>query len=56
MTDNKPIFGVIRHILTSVGGYFVGTGIVDAATVEAIVGGVLAVAGVAWSLIEKKKA
>lgn len=49
------ISAVVRHILTAVGGYFVAKGTIDQASVEAIVGGVVATIGLAWSLIIKVK-
>lgn len=56
MFDQAVIAGVIRHILTAVGGALVAKGYVDAGAVEAIVGGVVATVGVIWSVIQKKKA
>jgi|NOAtaT_6_FD_contig_21_6847359_length_262_multi_3_in_0_out_0_1 hypothetical protein len=49
------IGAVLRHILTAVGGYFVAKGVVDQGSVEAIVGGVVASVGLAWSLLVKVK-
>lgn len=46
---------LIRHILTALaGGMAVKYG-VDGATMDAIVGGVAAAAGVGWSVYDKKK-
>lgn len=51
----EMISAVARHILTAVGGYFVAKGTIDQASVEAIVGGIVATIGLAWSLIAKAK-
>lgn len=47
------ILGLVRHALTIAGGYLVARG-VDGATVEAIIGGVTAAAGLAWSAWDKR--
>jgi hypothetical protein len=47
------ILGLVRHALTIAGGYLVARG-VDGATVEAIIGGLTAAAGLAWSVLEKR--
>lgn len=54
--NSDVITAVIRHILTAVGGYFAAKGVVDHATVEAIVGGVVAAIGLGWSIVNKLKA
>lgn len=49
------IAAIVRHILTAVaGGMAVKYG-VDGATVDAIVGGVAAAAGLGWSLLDKRQ-
>lgn len=52
---NATIFAaLVRHILTAIaGGAAVKYG-VDGATMDAIVGGAAAVAGVAWSVYDKR--
>lgn len=48
------ISALVRHLLTAIaGGAAVKYG-VDGATVDAIVGGAAAVAGVAWSVYDKR--
>lgn len=49
------VMGIIRHILTSVGGAVVATGYVGQDDYTAIVGGVVALIGVVWSVLDKKK-
>lgn len=46
---------VLRHVLTAVaGGFFVRYG-VDGGTQDAIIGGLSAIAGLAWSVYDKKQ-
>lgn len=45
---------VLRHGATVLGGYLVASGIADAATAEAITGGVIAAGGLALSWVEKE--
>lgn len=47
------ILSIVRHLLTSLGVVMVDRGYTDAATVQAVVGGVLAVVGLAWSFKDK---
>lgn len=54
---NAMIFSaLVRHILTAVAGGFVVKYGIDGATMDAIVGGAAAAAGVGWSIYDKKKA
>lgn len=46
---------LLRHILTIAGGYFAARYGVEADTLDAIVSGATAVAGVAWSLYDKRE-
>ena len=49
------IQAVVRHILTAIaGGFFVNYG-VDGGTQDAIIGGLSAIAGMGWSLHDKRK-
>lgn len=50
------ISAIVRHLLTAVAGGFAVQYGIDGATMDAIVGGAAAVAGVAWSLMDKRKA
>lgn len=52
--NKDTILGVIRHILTFGGGYLVTKGFTDAATSDQIIGGVTALIGVVWSILDKK--
>jgi hypothetical protein len=49
------IVGILRHLLTALGGYFVAKGNIDSANAETIVGSLAAIAGVVLSVLNKKK-
>lgn len=51
---NPELAGLIRHALTMFGAVLVTKGYTDATVMDAIVGGVAAVVGVAWSLWAKR--
>lgn len=46
---------VVRHLLTAVGGGFFATYGISGSTLEAVVGAVSTLAGVAWSIYDKRK-
>ena len=46
---------LVRHILTAVAGGFAVKYGIDGGTIDAIVGGAAAAAGVAWSIYDKAK-
>lgn len=48
------VLGVVRHILTTAGGYFVSSGLVTADDITAAVGAIVTLVGVTWSVIEKR--
>ena len=49
------IQALVRHILTAVGGGFFAAYGITGSTFEAVVGTVSTLAGVAWSLYDKRK-
>jgi len=53
---NKKLMGQVRHILSAIGVYLVATGQVDDAGMQEIIGGIMALAGLAlsWFAPEKK--
>jgi len=51
----QEILGIVRHILTTFGGIVVANGHATQDEVSAIIGGVIAAVGIAWSLLDKKK-
>jgi hypothetical protein len=48
------ILGVVRHLLTFGAGYLVARGFIDESTAEALVGAVLTLIGVGWSIYDKR--
>jgi peptidoglycan hydrolase-like protein with peptidoglycan-binding domain len=48
------ITGVLRAILTAIGGYVVGKGIVDQTTATEIIGAVLTLVGAGWSIYSNR--
>ena len=49
------ISAIVRHLLTAVAGGFAVQYGIDGDTMDAIIGGASALAGVAWSLADKRK-
>ena len=47
------IFGLVRHVLTLVGGYYVSKGQIDQSSVDTVIGAISGIAGVAWSVKHK---
>lgn len=52
--NSDQIGGIVRAIVSAVGGYFVGKGLVDSATMTTIAGAVATLAVAVWSVIAKK--
>jgi hypothetical protein len=52
--SNDIWLGVLRHLLTVLGGIFVTRGYVDADAVNAAVGAATTLAGVGWSIMDKR--
>tara|TARA_R110000868_G_scaffold355367_1_gene616862 strand:+ start:126 stop:299 length:174 start_codon:yes stop_codon:yes gene_type:complete len=50
----EMILGVARHVLTALGGVLIAKGVLDAGVVEQVIGAVISLAGVAWSIWAKK--
>jgi uncharacterized membrane protein len=54
---NKDIIlGIVRHVLTIGAGVLVTKGLTDSAGAETIVGSLVGIVGVVWSIFSKKKA
>lgn len=54
--NSDIVQGLIRHTLTLAGGYLVAKGLASDSMVNDIVGGVIALIGVIWSVLHKKQA
>jgi len=53
--NNDMWLGIIRHLLTVLGGFFVAKGYVDADTLNTAVGAATTLAGVGWSIWDKRE-
>lgn len=54
MVLKDSILGVVRHILTTAGGYLSANGIIGADEVNTGVGAIITLVGIAWSIWDKK--
>lgn len=54
MFNFDQVSGLIRHALTTLGGYFAAKGFVDEGMVTEVVGAIMVLIGAAWSWGAKK--
>jgi len=52
---NDKIEGLLRHVLTFLGGYLVTSGVIDESILMEVVGAITTIVGFAWSFISKDK-
>jgi len=52
----EMIGGLLRHLLTFGGGFLVTSGVATDGDIQTVVGGVIAIGGVLWSIWTKKAA
>lgn len=52
--NKESILGIVRHVLTFGGGAVAAKGYGDSADMEQIVGAVLTIIGVVWSIVDKR--
>jgi hypothetical protein len=56
MLDTKEeIMGLIRHVLTTVGGILIAKGTIDEGMLTLLTGSILGIVGFVWSWTSKKK-
>lgn len=53
---SSSLAGVLRHALTFGGGFLIQSGVLDASQLETATGAIIAIVGVVWSVVHKKKA
>jgi len=56
MINATIIQAIVRHLLTGVAGGFAVKYGIDGGVMDAIIGGLSALAGVGWSIYDKRKA
>jgi hypothetical protein len=52
--NKEQVLGLIRHILTFVGGIVLTKGLIDESLYTELVGGVTTLVGTIWSIVGKK--
>ena len=50
----EQILGIVRHVLTFGSGIAVANGLIDEAAAQTIIGGVLGIIGIIWSVDSKR--
>lgn len=50
----EQIQGIVRHALTFVGGILVIQGVIEESLLNELIGGVVAISGILWSIFSKK--
>jgi hypothetical protein len=53
---SEKVEGLLRHVLTFLGGYLVTSGVIDESILMEVVGAITTIVGFAWSFISKDKA
>ena len=54
--NGEQIAGIVRAVVSAIGGYLIGKGIVDADTVAQVSGATATIVVAVWSVASKKKA
>lgn len=52
--SKEELLGIVRHGLTFIGGVIIAGGLLDAGLWTEISGGVVTLAGVVWSILNKR--
>lgn len=53
--NKEVILGILRHVLTFVGGILIARGVLDESTSGEIIGALITLTGALWSVFSKKK-
>lgn len=54
--NGEQIGGIVRAVVSAIGGFFVGKGVLDAETATALAGAAATIGAAVWSVLAKKKA
>jgi hypothetical protein len=49
----EVVLGIVRHVLTFVGGMLITKGLIDESTAQELVGSFVTTIGLIWSVIQK---
>ena len=52
--NKEQVLGIVRHVLTTVGGILIANGLIDDGSLTEIIGSVITLVGVIWSVAVKK--
>jgi hypothetical protein len=52
--NKEKVYGIVRHLLTTVGGLVIAKGYISESIVEEITGFILTILGIMWSINTKK--
>lgn len=55
MLNKDQMLGMVRHVMTLGGGWWIAKGVVDENTMSQLIGAVMTIIGFVWSISEKKK-
>lgn len=50
----EVVLGIVRHVLTFVGGILITKGLIDESTAQELVGSLVTTIGLIWSVIQKQ--
>lgn len=54
--NKEQVLGLVRHVLTFVGGIYIAKGLVDEGTASEVIGAIITLVGSVWSVVSKKAA
>lgn len=54
--NKEQVLGIVRHVLTFIGGILLTKGVIDESALSEVIGGVITLTGTIWSIVEKNKA
>jgi hypothetical protein len=52
--NKEQVLGLLRHVLTFVGGIVIAKGLIDESLYTELVGGIATLVGTVWSIVSKK--
>ena len=52
---SEKLSGLVRHVLTFLGGFLITKGVIDEATLQEVIGAIITISGFIWSFTSKKE-